>query len=62
MRTESYLSVKYGIKLVYFDIQINFCLLTRRQDAFCDNVKPSIKENKFLLWAILYLNTDYSIC
>ena len=34
------LSMKYGIKLVYFDIQINFCLLTRRLDAFCDKVKP----------------------
>ena len=54
-----YKSVKYAIKLVYFDIQINFFSFDRRQDAFYDYEKPNIKEDRLWLKAILNLNTDY---
>ena len=54
-----YKPVKYAIKLVYFDIQINFFSFDRRQDAFYDYEKPKIKEDRLLLKAILNLNTDY---
>ena len=54
-----YNSVKYAIKLVYFDIQINFFSFDRRQDAFYDYEKPNIKEDRLWLKAILNLNTDY---